>query len=84
MNIDEIRYFTLPALKSAKSAYSHNEMGASAYLCQSAETAITELLDALEAKERENKALRNELCFKCGQYREAHNGSCDGCKWRKE
>ena len=32
----------------------------------------------------ENKALRNELCQKCGRYREAHNGACNGCKWRKE
>lgn len=40
--------------------------------------------DALTELQAENKALRNELCYKCGQYREAHNGSCDGCKWRKE
>ena len=26
---------------------------------------------------------KNELCFKCGKYREAHNGACDGCR-RKE
>ena len=26
----------------------------------------------------------NELCQKCGRYREAHNGACNGCKWRKE
>ena len=45
---------------------------------------IPALLDALEAKERENKVLRNELCYKCGQYREAHNGACNWCKWRKE
>jgi hypothetical protein len=23
----------------------------------------------------------NELCLKCGQYREAYKGSCDGCRW---
>lgn len=45
---------------------------------------IPALLDALEAKERENKALRNELCSRCGQYREAHNGACNGCKWRAD
>ena len=28
--------------------------------------------------------MRNELCFKCGKYREAHNGACDGCRWKKE
>ena len=27
---------------------------------------------------------KNELCFKCGKYREAHNGACDGCRWRNE
>ena len=27
--------------------------------------------------------MRNELCCKCGNYREAHNGACDGCRWKK-
>lgn len=36
-----------------------------------------------EAKSELN-AMRNELCFKCGKYREAHNGACDGCLWKKE
>jgi len=26
--------------------------------------------------------LRNELCLKCGKYKEAHNGACNGCRWR--
>ena len=25
----------------------------------------------------------NELCLKCGSYREEHNGACDGCRWLK-
>ena len=33
-----------------------------------------------EAKSELN-SMRNELCFKCGKYREAHNGACDGCRW---
>ena len=33
---------------------------------------------------KELDAMRNELCFKCGNYREAHNGACDGCRWRKD
>ena len=33
---------------------------------------------------KELAAMRNELCFKCGNYREAHNGACDGCRWKKE
>lgn len=29
------------------------------------------------------KDMRNELCLLCGKYKEAHNGACDGCRWRK-
>ena len=32
---------------------------------------------------KELAAMRNELCCKCGKYREAHNGACDGCRWEK-
>ena len=28
--------------------------------------------------------MRNELCCKCGNYREAHNGACNGCRWRND
>ena len=31
---------------------------------------------------KELAAMRNELCYKCGNYREAHNGACDGCRWK--
>lgn len=24
----------------------------------------------------------NELCYKCGQYREEHLGACNGCRWK--
>ena len=33
---------------------------------------------------KELAAMRNELCFKCGNYRKAHNGACDGCRWRND
>ena len=32
---------------------------------------------------KELASMRNELCYLCGKYREAHNGACDGCR-RKE
>lgn len=32
---------------------------------------------------KELAAMRNELCFKCGNYRDAHNGACDGCRWKE-
>ena len=31
----------------------------------------------------ELKNCRNELCLKCGNYHEAHNGACNGCRYRK-
>ena len=33
--------------------------------------------------QRELKDCRNELCLRCGNYRESHNGACDGCRYRK-
>ena len=30
---------------------------------------------------KELAAMRNELCYKCGKYRDAHNWACDGCRW---
>ena len=33
---------------------------------------------------RELASMRNELCYLCGKYREAHNGACDGCRWRND
>lgn len=28
------------------------------------------------------KNLHNELCQHCGKYKHAHEGACDGCRWR--
>lgn len=25
---------------------------------------------------------KNELCFKCGDYKMRHKGACDDCRWR--
>lgn len=33
---------------------------------------------------KELATMRNELCCKCGNYKQAHNGACDGCRWKKE
>lgn len=52
---------------------------------------IDELRMALAAtcKERDElikelHTMRNELCFKCGNYREANNGACNGCRWEND
>lgn len=25
----------------------------------------------------------NELCLKCGNYRQEHEGACNGCRWKE-
>ena len=45
---------------------------------------LEELRAQLTASHRSAQDARNELCQKCGRYREAHNGACNGCKWHKE
>ena len=45
---------------------------------------IHKLRDAesnLAASQRRAQDARNELCLKCGEYKEAHNGACNGCRW---
>ena len=37
----------------------------------------------LERVKAERAALKNELCYKCGNYKQAHNGWCDSCRWKK-
>ena len=37
--------------------------------------------DLIARLRKELAAMRNELCCKCGNYRDAHNGACDGCRW---
>ena len=44
---------------------------------------LTEAADRIEAQAKEIDALRNELCLKCGNYTLAHEGACNGCKWRE-
>ena len=44
---------------------------------------IEKLRKQLEQTQAELAAMRNELCCKCGNCREAHNGACDGCRWKE-
>ena len=45
---------------------------------------IESLQKQLHEAKSELAAMRNELCCKCGNYREAHNGACNGCRWRND
>lgn len=44
---------------------------------------LVEAADRIDAQAKEIDALRNELCLKCGKYTLAHEGACDGCRWRR-
>ena len=45
---------------------------------------MAQLAKAVAVKEEQSElhAMKNELCQYCGKYKQAHDGSCDGCKWR--
>ena len=39
--------------------------------------------DIKELLKEELHAMKNELCQYCGKYKHAHEGACDGCRWRE-
>lgn len=45
--------------------------------------ANSSLMAANEKLAADRKALINELCQHCGKYKQAHEGACDGCRWRE-
>ena len=56
-----------------------NEYEAPITLCDD----LAEAAALIEAQAKEIDALRNELCLKCGNYKLAHKGACNGCRWRR-
>lgn len=42
-----------------------------------------ELMEKVARLQREVMHCRNELCLKCGQYKQAYKGACDGCRFRR-
>lgn len=45
--------------------------------------AIARRDEQIEKLAADRKALINELCQYCGKHKQAHEGVCDGCKWRE-
>lgn len=45
--------------------------------------AYEEERDLRIALQGELKDCRNELCLKCGNYKQKHLGACDGCRWKE-
>ena len=50
---------------------------------EAASIANRKLKDKVMRLQHELKAARNELCLKCGSYKEAHLGACNDCKYRR-
>ncbi len=73
MNADEI----MRALKS------NAEVNPHAAVMMMAADLIENLQARLAASRRRAQDARNELCLKCGRYRDAHKGACDGCRWKE-
>ena len=46
---------------------------------------MAQLAKAVAVKEEQSElhAMKNELCHYCGKYKQAHEGACDGCRWRE-
>lgn len=46
---------------------------------------MAQLAKAVAVKEEQSElhAMKNELCQYCGKYKQAHDGACDGCRWRE-
>lgn len=40
-------------------------------------------LEQIEKLKLNFETCRNELCAKCGTYKQAHLGACEGCRWEQ-
>ena len=49
-----------------------------------ADAQIERLVEETERLRRDLKDCRNELCLRCGAYKQRHLGACDGCRWRAD
>ena len=47
-----------------------------------ADAQIERLIEETERLRRDLKDCRNELCLRCGDYKQRHIGACDGCRWK--
>ena len=46
---------------------------------------LAQFAKAVAEKEEQSElhAMKNELCKYCGKYKQAHEGACDGCRWKQ-
>lgn len=51
---------------------------------EGAKVAVSVVQEANRSLVKDLRDCRNELCLKCGAYKERHLGACDGCRWRAD
>ena len=46
---------------------------------------LAQFAKAVAEKEEQSElhAMKSELCQLCGKYKNAHEGACDGCRWKQ-
>lgn len=42
---------------------------------------MNEAADEISELQDQLNTCRNELCLRCGQYKQKHMGACEGCRW---
>jgi len=50
-------------------------------LVQDLKARVESLKARADSLKTDLKDCRNELCLKCGNYKQKHLGACDGCRW---
>ena len=42
---------------------------------------LDKIQEGVEAAAAAMHDMKQELCYYCGKYKQAHEGACDGCRW---
>lgn len=71
------------AIWCLKATIVRNEDG-SGYVPYEEDYKYREIVDTLETALADARTMHNELCLMCGNYKDAHLGACNDCRWRKE
>ena len=59
-----------------------NAVGEAVFVINELLAKVMDLKMSILGLQEELDDCRNELCMKCGCYKEAYNGACDGCRWK--
>jgi len=74
----------IEALMKANAALRDNVLRRDAQIADMSD-GLAQFSKAVAEKEEQSElhAMKNELCQLCGKYKNAHEGACDGCRWKQ-